>query len=330
MQILSLLIEADFWAATLRLTTPLLLAALGGVFSERAGINNMGLDGAMLMGAFFGYIGALFTQNAFLGFVCAAISGALIMLLLGFMSINVKVNQIVTALGTNMLALGVTSTAFRMIFGNDLAQLTSPGLVPVNFGALSKIPFLGKVLFGQTPIVYLAIILVPISHYIMYNTHWGLKIRATGEHPKAVDTVGIDVYKVRYVSLIISGILCGLGGAAVTLTGINTFYDNITAGRGFIAVAAVVFGKWSPVGASLATLLFGAGEAFQLRLQGLGFDIPYAYFYMLPYIVTMISLIFFMGPSKGPAATGQPYIKSGSKAKRKKVSRAGLKPEVKS
>ena len=164
----------------------------------------------------------------------------------------------------------------------------------------------------------------------MYNTHWGLKIRSTGEHPKAVDTVGIDVYKVRYAALLVSGILCGLGGAAVTLTGINTFYDNITAGRGFIAVAAVVFGKWSPVGAALATVLFGAGEAFQLRLQGLGFNIPYAYFYMLPYAVTMISLIFFTGPSRRPAASGQPYIKSGSKVKRKKASKLDLKPEVKS
>ena len=217
MEILKLLIEPDFFAATLRLTTPLLLAALGGVFSERSGVLNLGLEGSMLMGAFFGYLGALYTQNVFFGFVLAAVAGAVLSLIHAFMSVTIRVNQIVTALGVNMLALGVTSTAFRMIFGNDLAQVESPGLVAVNFGSLSKIPFLGKVIFGQTAIVYVAFLLIPIIHYIMFSTHWGLKIRATGEHPKAVDTVGIDVYTVRYTGVLISGILAGLGGAAVTL-----------------------------------------------------------------------------------------------------------------
>lgn len=326
MEILKLLIDPDFLAATLRLTTPLLLASLGGIFSERSGVLNLGLEGAMLMGAFFGYLGALYTQNVYLGFLVAALFGALIALIHAFMSVTVKVNQIVTALGINMLALGITSTAFRLIFGDQLMQMESPGLKPLNFGPLSEIPFFGKVFFSQTLIVYVAFLLIPVIHYLMFNTHWGLKIRATGEHPKAVDTVGIDVYKVRYTAVVISGVLAGLGGAAVTLTGINTFYDNITAGRGFIAFAAIVFGKWNPIGAALATLLFGAGDAFQLRLQGLGFDIPYAYFYMLPYIVTLVSLIFFMGPSQAPVASGEPYVKSGKKAVKKK--KKSVKPEV--
>jgi ABC-type uncharacterized transport system permease subunit len=330
LEILQLLIEPDFLAATLRLTTPLLLAALGGVFSERSGVLNLGLEGAMLMGAFFGFLGSLYTQNVYMGFLIAALAGASITLIHAFMSVTVKVNQIVTALGVNMLALGITSTAFRLFFGEQLLQLESPGLEPLNFGPLSDIPFFGKVFFSQTLIVYIAFLLIPVVHFIIFKTHWGLNIRATGEHPKAVDTVGIDVYKVRYISIVISGVLAGLGGAAVTLTGINTFYDNITAGRGFIAFAAIVFGKWTPIGAALATLLFGAGDALQLRMQGLGFDIPYAYFYMLPYVVTLISLIFFMGPSKGPVASGVSYIKSGKKIKKKHELKKTAEPEVKS
>jgi ABC-type uncharacterized transport system permease subunit len=323
-----MLIEPDFLAAAIRLTTPLLLAALGGLFSERSGVLNLGLEGMMLMGAFFGYLGALYTQNVVVGLVIAALAGMVLALIHAIMSVTVKVDQIVTAVGINMLALGITSTAFRVIFGNDLQQIESPGLRTVNFGPLSELPFVGPILFNQMSIVYFAFLLIPVVHFILFHTHWGLKIRATGEHPKAVDTVGTSVYTVRYWSVIISGLLAGLGGAAVTLTGINTFYDNITAGRGFIAFAAIVFGKWNPVGTALATLLFGAGDAFQLRLQALGFKLPYQFFLMLPYVLTLLVLVFFMGPSKGPVASGQAYVKGGSKSKVRQSKLKLLKREV--
>ncbi|QGP91096.1 Branched-chain amino acid transport system / permease component [Neomoorella glycerini] len=309
MVLLDIFTDADFYNAAIRLTTPLLLAAMGGLFSERAGVLNLGLEGMMLMGAFFGYLGAFYSHSVLIGLVVAALCGGLLALLHAYLSITVKVDQIVTAVGLNMLALGITSTFFRLIFGMDLKQLESPGMVPVNFGALSKIPFIGHIFFEQVPLVYLAVVLVLLVNYILYHTSWGLSIRAAGEHPKALDVAGIDVVKVRYLAVVLSGFLSGLGGAAITLSGINTFYDNITAGRGFIAFAAIVFGKWTAAGTAMATLLFGAGEALQLRLQAFNFQLPYQFFLMLPYALTLIVLIFFMGPAKGPAASGLPYIK---------------------
>ncbi|MGI9861451.1 ABC transporter permease [Moorella naiadis] len=318
MFLLHIFTEADFYNAAIRLTIPLLLAATGGLFSERAGVLNLGLEGMMLMGAFFGYLGSLYAHNVIIGLLVAALSGGLLALLHAYLSITVKVDQIVAALGLNMLALGITSTIFRLIFGTDLNQLESPGMVPVNFGPLSKIPFIGHVFFDQVPLVYVAIILLLLANYILYHTSWGLAVRAAGEHPRALDVAGIDVIKVRYAAVVGSGLLAGLGGAAVTLSGINTFYDNITAGRGFIAFAAIVFGKWTAFGTALATLLFGSGEALQLRLQAFNFPIPYQFFLMLPYALTLVALIFFMGPSKGPAASGAPYNKDQARGNRRR------------
>ncbi|KUO49405.1 MAG: hypothetical protein APF76_08515 [Desulfitibacter sp. BRH_c19] len=314
-----LLTNPDFYNAAIRLTAPLLLAALGGLICERAGVLNLGLEGMMLTGAFFGYLGSLYTQSVVLGLLIAALSGGALATVHAYFSITIRVNQIVTALGLNMLALGVTSTLFRFIFGTDLKQLQSPGMVPVKLGFLSEIPIIGPIFFSQLPIVYFAIALIVIIHFLLYHSKWGLSIRAAGEHPKALDLAGIDVIKVRYSAVIISGVLAGLGGAAITLGGINTFYDNITAGRGFIAFAAIVFGKWTPVGTALATLLFGMGDALQLRLQAFNIQaIPYQFFLMLPYLITLVALVF-MGPSKGPAASGVPYAREQGQSKRKKL-----------
>ncbi|MGI9952642.1 ABC transporter permease [Moorellaceae bacterium AZ2] len=317
MLILHILTDPDFYNAVIRLTTPLLLAAMGGLISERAGVLNLGLEGMMLMGAFFGYLGALYSQSVLIGLMVATLSGGLLGLLHAYMSISVKVDQIVTAVGLNMLSLGVTSTLFRLIFGTDLKQVEAPGMVAVNLGPLSKIPFIGHIFFEQVPLVYFAIALVFVVNYVIYRTYWGLSVRAAGEHPRALDVAGIDVIKVRYVAVVVSGLAAGLGGAAITLSGINTFYDNITAGRGFIAFAAIVFGKWTPLGTALATFIFGTGEALQLRLQAFNLQLPYQFFLMLPYALTLIALIFFMGPARGPAASGVPYVKDNARGQRR-------------
>lgn len=317
MTVLQIIGSVAFFSAAVRLTAPILLAALGGLFSEKAGILNLALDGMMLMGAFFGYLGSFYSGSVLIGLLTAAVSGGLLALLHAYISITVKADQIVSAMGLNMLALGVTSTLFRLIFGTSLKQLESAGMVPVNLGPISKIPFLGPVLFSQTPLVYASILLVLLVHHILNHSYPGLAVKAAGEHPKALDVAGINVIKVRYSAVIISGLLAGLGGAAVTLSGINTFYDNITAGRGFIAFAAVVFGKWTAGGTALAALLFGLGDALQLQLQAFNVQWPSQFFLMMPYLITLSALIFFMGPAKGPAASGQPYVKEKVRGRRR-------------
>ncbi|MCL5676645.1 MAG: ABC transporter permease [Firmicutes bacterium] len=307
----AIIADPAFLAATLRLGTPLLLAALGGLFSEVSGVLNLGLEGSMLSGAFFGYIGALYSGSALLGLVTAALGGALTALVHAVLSIKLKTDQIVSALGVNMLALGVTSLVFHILFGQKLNQQTSPGLTELNFGVLSAMSYFGRGFFQQTGLVYFALLLIPAIHFLLYRASWGLTLRAVGEHPRAVDSVGVNVLRVRFWSVLISGLLAGLGGAAITITGINNFYDNITVGRGFVAFAAIVVGKWTPLGTGLAALLFGGGEALQLRMQAFGVRLPYQVLQMLPYALTLFVLIFFMGPSRGPSASGRPYTRNG-------------------
>lgn len=306
-KVLSIFIQADYWASILRYMTPILLATLGGLYNEKAGVLNLGLDGAMLSAAFFGYIGSLYSHSVWIGLLTAVFAGVVISIIHGYLVITLKGNQMVSSLGINMLALGVTGTGFRLMTGNKLVQNQCQGFSVLSFGPLTKIPFIGNVLFHQTGIVYFSLLMIPLTYLILYKTNWGLKIRGAGEYPLALDTVGINVYQVRYLSLIVSGVLTGLGGAAITLTGINTFYDNITSGRGFIAYAAIVFGNWNPFGASIGALIFGAGEALQLRLQALGFNVQYQLFQIVPYAITLIALILFMDSSRGPAASGIPY-----------------------
>ncbi len=309
LQVVQLLADPEFIASTLRLAVPLLLAALGGLVVESSGVLSLGLEGYMLAGAFFGYLGALYSGSAVVGALAAMAGGMAMASVHALMALWFRADQIVSALGVNMLALGLTSSLFRMIFGRDLKQITSPGFAQLSWGPLSDIPFLGHALFRHTALVYLAILLVPLFHFALYKSTWGLTIRATGEHPKAVDTVGLNVVSVRLAAILFSGALAGLGGAAITLTGINNFLDNMTAGRGYIAFAAIVFGKWTPVGAGIAALLFGGGDALQLRLQAFGVPLPYQILQMLPYGLTLLILVFFMGPSRGPSASGQPYAR---------------------
>ncbi|NCE66477.1 ABC transporter permease [Pseudoflavonifractor sp. 524-17] len=309
MDILGIFLTADFYSATIRLMTPLMLAALGGVICERTGVLNMALEGQMLMGAFFAYLGAYLFNNAWLGLLVAMAGGMFLAAIHAFMSITVKVNQTVVALGLNTLAMGITSTIFRLMFGTDSQMAHCPGFTAINLPVLSDIPFLGPVLFRQYPLTYIAIAALLGIHWFLFHSSRGLELRAAGENPQALDVAGVDVIRIRWAAVLVSGAFCGLAGASLTLNGLNTFYDNISSGRGFIAYAAVVFGKWAPLGATLATVLFGAGDALQLRMQAMNFNIPYYFYLMMPYLITFLALVFFMGPSKGPAATNVPFVK---------------------
>ncbi len=315
MEVLNLFTTPDLYSAALRLATPLILAVVGGVLSERAGILNMALEGQILMGAFFAYLGSYMFQSIWMGLLMAMMGGCILAALHAYMSIQVKVNQVVSAVGLNTLALGITSTLFRFLFGTDSQMASCPGIQNVYIPGLSDIPFIGPVLFSQNPLTYLAFLSVILVSWFLFRTSRGLELRAAGENPKALDVAGVNVIRIRWYSVLATGVFCGLAGASLTITGLNTFYDNISSGRGFIAYAAIVFGKWTPVGAMLASLLFGAGDALQLRLQSM-FQIPYYFFLMMPYLITFLALVLFMGPSKGPAATNVPFETDKARKKR--------------
>ncbi len=304
---LELLLSQDLYNAAIRLACPLAFAALGGVISEKAGVLNMSLEGYMLTGAFFSYLGALYTGSPWIGFLLGGLGGGLLSILHAWLSITVRANQIVTALGLNMLALGFTSTQFRLIFGVDTVSASSPGFEPLNLGFLSDIPVVGAILFSQNILVYVLLGLIFLVAWMMKKTSWGLSIQAAGENPRALDVSGVSVNSVRYYAVMASGVLAGLGGSALVLSGLNIFFDNITAGRGFIAFAAIVFGRWLPINAALSTILFGFFDALQLRLQTIsGNNVPYQLFLMLPYAITLLALLL-VGSSKGPSASGVAY-----------------------
>ncbi|HZJ99276.1 MAG TPA: ABC transporter permease [Tissierellaceae bacterium] len=296
-------------SASLRLSVPILLAALGGMYSEKAGIVNIALEGMMLMGAFSGVVGSYFSGSQWVGVLVAIISGILISLLFAFITVNIKINQIVSAVAINLLAVGITSFLYRALFGITTNPITVKAFETFNVPILSQIPIIGEIFFKQTVLVYIAFLLVPISSFILYKTSWGLSIRTVGEHPMAADTVGIPVNKVRTICVMLSGILAALGGCFLSLGQFNMFVDNMVTGRGFIAVAAVIFGKWNPKGILIASLIFGVADALQIRLQIADIGIPYQFLLMFPYLLTVIAVTGKRGRSVSPKALGTPYEK---------------------
>jgi simple sugar transport system permease protein len=298
-------------AASIRLATPILLAALGEIFTERAGILNLGLEGIMLMGALGGFLGAFWTGNLWVGVLAGMLTGILFGLLMGFMSVTVKANQVVAGLGITILGSGLSTLLFRLAFG---LRSTPPTLdifptLPVPF--LSEIPVLGPILFQHNVLVYLALILVPIASLVLYRTYFGLTIRAVGESPDAVDTRGISVSWTRYLSLIIGGALAGLGGSYLVLGSLGLFWTQMTAGRGFIAIAVVVFSKWDPWRALLGALVFGLASALQISLQTVRVPIASELLLMLPYVITILVLVGVSRRAEFPSAFAVPYYRGG-------------------
>lgn len=295
-------------ASTLRMATPLIFAALGGVFSERSGVVNIGLEGMMIMGAFFGVYGADRTGNPWVGVLCAIVAGVVISVVHAFLSIHLRADQVISGTAINLFAGALTSYLIVELFGRQ-GQTDAVTSVPYPKEMMTKIPVIGSLLGELNWFVFLAIILVFLSSYILFKTPLGLRIRAVGEHPKAADTLGINVYKIRYLCVIISGVMTGLGGASLSIGILNLFREGMVSGRGFIALAAVIFGNWKPVGAFGACLLFAFADAFQIVAQKFGWGLPNEFYYALPYLLTLVAIAGFVGKTQAPAADGVPYVK---------------------
>jgi general nucleoside transport system permease protein len=304
----------DLTAATFRFATPLIFAAMGGILCERSGVVNIALEGMMLMGAFFGIWGADKTGSWELGLLIAMAAGGAMALVHAFFAINLRADQIVVGFALNFLALGITGYLFISIYGEQGLQTNFgiPDWPQLHF--LSDIPYIGHFLdeaFGQLNLmIWLAFLLVVVMHVLMFRTPLGLRIRSVGEHPLAADTVGISVYKTRYAAVVVSGMLAALGGAYLSVGDVHSFNQNMTNGRGYIALAAVIFGNWRPFGAFGATLLFGFASALALvRLPSAYGQSTGTLFQTLPYILTLIAVAGVIGRSVPPAAVGRPYKK---------------------
>lgn len=298
-----------FIQATIRMSTPILLASLGGLFTARVGIINFALEGIMIMGAFMGVYGSYLTGSAWIGALLGMLGGMLAALILGFMSITAKVDQVVAGTGINILFLGLSSYLLNVLFGIGGKPSKVVAFQDLPIPGLSELPVVGRIIFNQNPLVYIAFLLIPVCYYVIYRTPFGLSMRAVGEHPRAADSLGIDVARTRYTAIIISGLLGGLGGAFLSIAQLSVFMEKMTAGRGYVAWSTVTVGKWNPFGIMGASVLFGAAEALQLRLQAFGIEIPYQFFLMLPYVLTMLVLAGVVGRTVGPAAMGKPYAK---------------------
>ncbi len=299
--------------STLRQSTPLVLGALCGLIGERTGIINIGIEGQMLFAAFAGflanvYIGQLgifpLGVTLLLAVLVGIAAGALLGWLLAFMSVTLKMDQIIGGTVINILAIGLTGYFYQV-------GLTTQGkLQPISLGFLADIPLIGPVLFNNPPITYITLLLVVVVHYVLFYTRWGLRSRAVGEYPSAADTVGVNVYFMRYANTIIAGGIAGLAGVFLTLEAVGSFERLMTNGRGFVALAVMIFGKWTPFGAWGAALLFGFATAMQTQLQFQGdLAIPHQFIGMLPYLLTIVVLAGFVGRSRPPAAEGIPYEK---------------------
>jgi simple sugar transport system permease protein len=294
---------------SIRLATPIAFGALAGVLCERCGVINIAIEGMMLSAACLGFTAALYTQHTWIGVLAAVFAGAVMAAFHAVLSIHWRVDQIISGTVINMLAVGLTGFVRRTILLHNPRQ--APAVLPRwSIPGLSEIPVVGKLLFFHQPLVYLMFVLVPVVHVVLFYTSWGLRTRAVGEHPLAADTVGIRVFAVRYRNVIAGGMIAGLGGAWFSLETVGNFEALMTNGKGFIALAAMIFGKWSPVGALGGALLFGFADALQIKLQIAGVKMPYQVLSMTPYVVTMIVLAGVIGRARPPAALGTPYEKS--------------------
>ena len=304
----TVVVWSALFAAMLRYATPLIFAALGGMFSERSGVVNVGLEGMMLMGAFFGIMAADKLDSWILGLLVAILSGGLMALLHAIWSIHFRADQIISGFAINFLALGLTGYLFIDIYGQEGTPSDIPGIPNVRLAFLDDVPFFGDIFGNLNLMIWIAIVLVPLSWLVLFRTPLGLRIRAVGEHPRAADTVGIDVYKIRYGAVIASGMLAAAGGAYLSIGFVGSFNENMTAGRGFIALAAMIFGNWRPYGAAFACLLFGFSSALAQRLPEYSSSAA-VLFQALPYVLTLIAVAGVIGRSVAPAADGQPYKK---------------------
>ena len=290
--------------SAIRLATPYLYAAIGETFAQRSGVLNLGVDGIMLVGAFGSFYVVLMTGNIWLGLLAAILIGLLMGLLMSFISVTLKAEQGISGIGLYMFGLGLSSLLFKTTIGT---VKTVTGFQPVKIPLLGDIPLVGQIFFNHSLLVYGAFLLVPLAWWVLEKTTWGLKIKSVGQNPAAADSLGVSVNRVRYVSVCLGAILAGIAGASLSISLLNLFQDNLTAGQGFIAVALVYFGGWRPIGVLWGALLFSTVNAFQLWMQVLGVKIPSDVAIMLPYLLTIAALAFTTNRGRAPAALNKPF-----------------------
>ncbi len=302
-------------AESLRLATPLAIGAMAGIWCERAGVVNIAIEGMMLFAACFGFTTLFYLRNTglpletaqLLAVVVAVLSGGLIALLHGWLSITFRTDQIVSGTVINILAVGVTSFVRREYLLSTEAGAAKLGNISIPI--LSDLPVIGEAIFTNQPIFFMMFVMLALTHIVMFYTRWGLRTRAVGEHPHAADTLGINVNRTRWTNVWISGMVAGLAGAWFSLEATGSFNDGMTRGAGFIALAAMIFGKWTPIGAFGAALLFGFSDSLGIRLQMVGVGFPVQFLQMVPYAVTLVVLAGFIGRASPPKAVGTPYVK---------------------
>jgi simple sugar transport system permease protein len=298
------IVASGFLAASVRVATPLLLAALGETVAERAGVINLGIEGAMLCGALASAIGASW-GGAWTGVAAAVLAGALTSWVFALVAIRGRADQIITGTAITLGGVGLTGAVYRAVFGAAGAALSIPTLAPINIPLAHQIPFIGTALFGQPATTYLGFLAVPCIWWLLYRTRDGRAMRAAGESLAGARAAGVAITGVRTRATIIGGALAGLAGASLVLAQVGTFAERMTAGRGFVAIAIVVLGRWSPIGVLAASLLFGAATALQFLLQALGLDVPYQLFLMLPYVLILLALAGAVGRARAPAELGR-------------------------
>ena len=295
------------FAGSLELAVPITLGAFAGILSERSGMLNIAIEGKFLVGACAAAIAASVSGSVIVGVVAAMVAGSLVGLLLAWLGIRYKVDQIIAGVVVNIGALGITNFLFLRVLSQNTQLNTPPTVEAVRLPVLAEFPVLGPILFSGTPYLYFTIGVMFFLTYMIFRTRWGLRLRASGEKPSAAGTVGIDVLKIRYRAMLVAGVLGGIAGSYLSLSTAGSFQMNMSAGRGFIALAAVIFGAWHPIYAFGAALVFGFSDATQALLSILGVDVPPQLLNSVPYIVTIIVVAGVVGRVRGPAAAGQPY-----------------------
>lgn len=297
-------------AGSFVLAVPLIFGSMAGVLSERAGVVNIAIEGQLLAGAFTAAVVSSITDSPWAGLLAAVVAGVLVSTLLAVFSIKYLVNQVIVGVVLNVLVAGLTSFLFSTVLAPNSSTLNAPAhFTSIRIPVLADIPIIGPILFDQSVLGYGMYLIVAALYIGLFHTKWGLRVRAVGEHPKAADTVGIKVLRTRYINVLLAGAIAGMGGAFFTLVSSSSFSKEMTAGQGFIALAAVIFGRWNPIGAFFAALLFGFATNLQYVLAILGTPVPSQFMAMLPYLVTVFAVAGLVGRSRGPAAAGTPYTK---------------------
>jgi len=309
-EILAQILQVGFFAAMIRIATPLLFATIGELFAERSGVLNLGIEGIMLLSAMTGFSTTYFTGSLWLGVGAAVLTGVVAGALMGLLTVTFGLSQHVSGLGLTLLASGLAFFFFRVIFGQPETPPSITAFHPAPIPLLAEIPFLGPVVFQQYALVYAALLLVPVTAFILYRTPWGLHLRTVGESPHAADTAGVSVAKVRYQALMLSGALMAVGGAFLSMAQFNAFTFGVISGRGWVCIALVVFGQWSPWRSAVAAFLFAFIDALQLRLQASAvIDVPYQVFLMMPFVLTILAMALLSRNARAPAALLVPFRK---------------------